>query len=362
MEPVVIFETWSCHASNAKIGYASLNAPKQLNALNLEMIQRLKAQLKTWLAETHIACIVLDSEGDKAFCAGGDVRQVYHWAESDASGASLVAAFFSDEYELDYMIHHATKPILVWGDGIVMGGGLGLMNGASHRLVTERTRMAMPEVTIGLYPDVGATYFLNQMPKPMALWLGLTGYVMNGADACYLGLADVLIASNQREALWNALLEQVWTEDSTENHQLLSLLLDRNAWQVSSPETSHLAHNKNHIETLLAGNLAEIRSRFQGLTPEFDWVKKAQQVLLKGSPLSQALVWYQLEECRALSLADAFRLELMLSFNCCLHGDFCEGVRAQLIDKDYAPRWQSDASVSAMLNSPWSTNPLAHLN
>lgn len=164
MTDVVLFRELES-VSDKKIGIATLNAEASLNALSLEMVRLLKAQLLDWQTRNDIALVLLEGSGEKAFCAGGDVVKLYQAtidakkaAEKDGNASRLapdVQTFFQEEYELDYLIHTYQKPFMVWGHGIVMGGGLGLFAGASHRIVTEKSRIAMPEITIGLYPDVG---------------------------------------------------------------------------------------------------------------------------------------------------------------------------------------------------------------
>ena len=160
-----------------RVAVATLDAPKSLHALTLDMVRLLDGALQRWAFDPSIACVVLQSSTDKAFCAGGDVRSLRAavLAEPQAMPNAVAQAFFSEEYRLDHRIHTYSKPLLVWGGGIVMGGGLGLMAGASHRVVTETTRIAMPEISIGLFPDVGGSWLLPRMPGRSGLFLGLTG-------------------------------------------------------------------------------------------------------------------------------------------------------------------------------------------
>ena len=225
--------------NGVKVAFATLNAPKSLNALSLPMIDILLLQLKIWLADDAVAVIVFQGAGDKAFCAGGDVVSVYHdllakhqingrnTLNDDEIASCLGVEFFTKEYQLDQLIHHASKPILMLADGYVMGGGIGLVAGASHRIVTEKTVMAMPEITIGLYPDVGASWFLNQMPKGVGLFLGLTGMTFNGSDAKRLKMADYSIDSDLIPSLIDSLLMLELTTNESTNHQLVSDLISR---------------------------------------------------------------------------------------------------------------------------------------
>ncbi len=167
------------------IARATLNAAKSINSLTLEIIRQLDAQLRAWADHPQVVCVFLDGAGEKGFCAGGDVRKLYDSArECGASKRNEYAeTFFGEEYVLDHRIHTYPKPLIAWGNGVVMGGGVGLLAGASHRVVTETTRFAMPEITIGLFPDVGGSYFLNRMPGRSGLFLGLTGAHCNASDA-----------------------------------------------------------------------------------------------------------------------------------------------------------------------------------
>ena len=161
-----------------RIGIATLNAPKSLNALSLEMIRQLTAKLDAWASDHAVSAVWLEGAGDKAFCAGGDVVALYRAMTDDAhpdQGSEFAERYSAAEYRLDHCIHTFAKPLIVWGNGIVMGGGLGLMAGGGERVATESTRIAMPEITIGLYPDIGASWFLNRMPPGVGAYLGLTG-------------------------------------------------------------------------------------------------------------------------------------------------------------------------------------------
>src|SRR5690606_3190798 len=201
-EHAVLFEERAA-GGGKRIAFAQLNAEKSLNALNQTMIDLLRPRLAAWAEDPAIACVVLSGSGDKAFCAGGDIIGLYRAMREHPGGPNpLVERFFETEYRLDYQIHTYPKPILCWGHGIVMGGGLGLMAGASHRVATERSRIAMPELGIGFFRDVGASWFLNRMPGRLGLYLGLTGSTLNATDALYAGLADYFVPAAQRDAVF----------------------------------------------------------------------------------------------------------------------------------------------------------------
>ena len=367
----VVFQTLGT-ASGKQIGVMTLNMEQALNSINLEMVQLMFAQLTRWQDDDAIAMVMLDGAGEKAFCAGGDVRAIYHASVATPGELTEQATeFFEQEYRLDYLIDTYAKPILVWGTGIVMGGGLGLMMGASHRVVTERSRIAMPEVTIGLYPDVGGSYFLNRMPGKLGLFLGLTAYNMNAADAKYVGIANYYIQDDDKQPLLDSLACLNWTDDTEVNHSLLSDELNRTgAKAIAGLAKGLLETHKDNIDVLMSGSLNEIMARVSELKLKESWLARPIKTMLSGSPISLQLIYRQAHLGVDLSLAEVFRFELGLSVNCCALGDFSEGVRALLIDKDRNPLWKFNqvadvptSLIEQMLSSPWSlaSHPLAQL-
>jgi enoyl-CoA hydratase/carnithine racemase len=373
----VLFEELQT-AGRQRIAIATLNAEKSLNALSLDMIGALKPRLTQWAKDEHIACVVLRGAGEKAFCAGGDVRSLH---QSILSYRGKVVpnpdaqAFFGEEYRLDFAIHTYRKPILVWGSGIVMGGGLGLLVGASHRVVTETSRIAMPEISIGLFPDVGGSWFLPRMPHRAGLFLALTGASINGADACYVGLADYFVRSTDYAALLQQLQAADWSANHDDNHALLARQLRAIAQDAASikPESNVRLHADEIEQLTNASTLNEVAALITGYAGEDPWMKKAAATLASGSPTTAALIWALRRRARHLGLADVFRLELIVALQCCEHPDLAEGVRALLIDKDNKPRWTparlSDVTpdwIEAHFAAPWSiganaANPLDDL-
>lgn len=372
MDSVILFDELEANHGK-RIGVVTLNSEKSLNALSLPMIQELLPRLQNWADADDIACVVLQGAGDKAFCAGGDIVAMYHAMKAQPGVlVDEVADFFSQEYRLDYAIHTFPKPLLVWGHGIVMGGGMGLMNGASHRIVTERSLLAMPEITIGLYPDVGATYFLNQMPTGCGLFLGLTGAHMNATDALFLKLADHFVASSSYAEILSGLQAIQWGDTAALNHQKVTDLLNQISARDGSqrPESQVEAHLPL-IQKLTSGSDIEtVVSAILSNTDEHPWLVRARTTLAGGCPITAHIVWNQLQHGPDLNLADCFRLELTLSVNCAVRGDFAEGIRALLIDKDKQPKWQHasvndvDAeTIDEFFTSPWGAaeHPLANL-
>lgn len=356
-------------SSGALIGHATLNKPQALNALSLEMVRLLLPQLQAWQKDDKVVAVLLDSEGDKAFCAGGDVVALHSAMRDTELGVPAdVQTFFCEEYQLDYLIHRFNKPFIVWGSGIVMGGGMGLMAGASHRIVTETTRMAMPEITIGLYPDVGFSYMLNRMPEGVGLFLGLTGASINASDALHIGLADYAMVASGRDNFVQALQQADWAQ--TDAHSLLHSLCQQFDTPRDMPQGFVEPHQSQIQRATQASNLEAVVAQILTLDSSDDkWLARAQKGLAAGSPISANLVWQQLQRCSDMSLAACFQQELIMSCRCAELGEFEEGVRALLIDKDNQPKWQFDSVATVpesviehYFKSPWQQHPLAHLD
>lgn len=371
LEITVRVEERAC-PGGMKLGFITLDAPKSLHALTLEMIRTIDAALLNWADDPALACVVLQSSTDKAFCAGGDVRGLRDAVAADPAAVPnpQALAFFSEEYRLDHRIHTYPKPVLVWGGGIVMGGGLGLMAGASHKVVTETTRIAMPEITIGLFPDVGGSWFLRRMPGRSGLFLGLTGAPMNAADALYTGLGDYYLQQGDRDMLADALVLTQWHVDAAQNHLALDRLLRGFVAPPTMMAPSHLATNADAIDVLTASrSLPEVVAAIGAYDGPSPWLQKAAASLAKGSPSSAALFWEMRQRTRHMSLGEVFQLELVVAVQCCAHADFAEGVRALLIDKDHAPQWtpkalqQIDAAwLRTYFETPWQgRHPLSDL-
>ena len=361
-EPVLI-ETHPT-ADGRHIGMLTLDSPASLNALSLEMIQLLQGALTRWEQDPAIVCVLLQGAGEKAFCAGGDIRSFYY-RKQEASHSELFGYardFFLQEYRLDHHIHCYGKPLVCVADGICMGGGIGLFAGAAFRVVTEKSLFAMPEVTIGLYPDVGASWFLSRMPGRLGLWLGLTGARFNGADAIGLGLADHAMGSRERVELPARLAALDWSAgDPCEQIEVLLTDLQEVPGQALPPPV--LLPHQARIDALLTGrSLQGVLARLEDAELDEPALTQGRETCLRGSPISRAILWRQFWQARRQSLAEVFADELTLSVNCVLRGDFVEGVRALLIDKDKSPRWQAPQTGEAWLDAfyrwPEGDNPL----
>jgi enoyl-CoA hydratase/carnithine racemase len=371
-QDVVLFDEIACVGGKI-IGIATLNSEKSLNALSLPMVELLLPQMQQWKNDSNIAMVVLQGSGDKAFCAGGDIRDLYQAMKAAPdSYQPYVEDFFTKEYNLDYLIHTFDKPVLVWGNGIVMGGGLGLMAGASHRIVTATSRIAMPEMAIGLYPDVGGSWFLNRMPEGCGLFLGLTGASINSADAKLIDLADHFLTHDKKAAVLDKLTQVKWGNTIALNHQKLTDLLlgMEDMCRNQMPPSQIRLHQASISAVGRATSLQQAVELILAMPNEDAWLTKAKASLQYGSPITAHIVYCLLQLGQSKILADSFRLELGLSVQCGKLGEFTEGVRALLIDKDQKPNWRyktvSDVPadvINQLFHSPWAADlhPLQHL-
>lgn len=329
---------------------ARLNTPRTLNALSEDMMRVLKPGFEAWAEDPKVAAVWLEGSGDKAFCAGGDVLALYRaMTEGKPSDAD---PFFAEEYRLDYRIHTYPKPVIVWGNGIVMGGGLGLMAGASFRVATENSHIAMPEVGIGLFPDVGASWFLNRMPQRTGLFLGLTGAPMNATDAIFLGLADRFITHDRRDATLEALATADWAEAESDAAAVNRILRECEADSKSKAPDGRVLNHYDQIQSLTdTDNIGELAERLAAYEGDDKWLQKAAANVKYGSPTSFAVFCRQMAVARHASLAEVFRLEMILAANSLRNGEFAEGIRALLVDKDRQPRWRY--STVASVEKQW---------
>ena len=356
-EAAVLFETEATNCGHS-IGIMTLNEPKSLNALSVEMCQLLSKQLEAWQTDTQIVAIILKGAGEKAFCAGGDIRKLYDSMSATAPVPNPYATeFFGNEYRLYRQMHFYPKPLILWGDGIIMGGGMGLMAACSHRIVTERTRFAMPEITIGLFPDASGSWFLQGMPAKTGLFLGLTGAMCNSSDAIIANLAEYAIASEDFDAVIHRLKDVNWQAEMEQGSGRLPGITSRalaTQQSVVLPE-SKLAKYWQPISKLMnSGGLAEIDSLMQDdeslhkLDAEFaadKWTQKALATYRQGCPVTAALTYELYNKVSALSLEQVLYLEANVAVHCAANPDFKEGVRALLIDKDKNPQWSRSLAV-----------------
>ena len=360
-----------------RIGVATLNAEKSLNSLTLEMIDLLMPQARAWATDPGIALILLEGAGERAFCAGADLTRLHaaclaHHASDqrhDLRANAYALNFFSREYRLDYFLHRYPKPVLAWGNGVVMGGGMGLLVGASHRVVTDRLRLAMPEINIGLYPDVGGSWFLSRAPGGVGIFLALTAAQLSAPDALFAGLADMQIEHARKAEVMQLLADHSWHAEPARNHRDLSRVLQgvAMAGAAQGPLRAHF----DAINAACSGETAEeIVAGINALAVQGEWFERAAASLNAGSPSTVVLSIALQRRLRHCSLAEVFRAELVASLQCCARPDLAEGIRALLIDKDRQPKWRpaavqdvTAAEIDTFFASPWpaAEHPLVDL-
>ena len=341
------------------VGCITLNRPKALNALSLDMIRELTQALTAWRGDAAVEAVALRGMGKEApfgaFCAGGDIR-FFHQAA--LAGDSALEDFFTEEYALNHLIHNFPKPCVAFLDGVVMGGGMGISQGARLRIVTERTTMAMPETGIGLFPDVGGGYFLSRCPGRIGEYLALTGQVIGAHDALASGLADVAVPSARLPSLWDAL--------ATHGMPALASLQPANAIE-SIAGHAQLVSARIEIDQYfgLDSVPAIVRALESGASA---WAQDTAAALRKRSPLMLHVALEQIRRGRTMDLADDLRMERGLMHRC-FHlrpgaaGETIEGIRAQAVDKDHHPRWNpaciedvTPAMVAPFFVSPWAVH------
>jgi len=311
------------------LAVATLNRPEALNALTLGMIRALAPRLRDWAAEPAVAAVLVKGAGDRAFCAGGDLRVFWDLRDGDRLQAG---GFFREEYRLNRQIFTFPKPYIAVLDGIVMGGGVGVSVHGRYRVASERTRFAMPETGIGLFPDVGGSYFLPRLPGRLGLYLGLTGRRLDAADCLYSGIATHYVEAAALPALESA-LAGVDPADAVD--AAVAEILGRAS---SDPGPSNLAADRESIDRCFA------RDSVEGIVAALDaegtdWARRTLERLRACSPTSLKLTFRQLRNGAEMAFDAAMAMEFRLSQACLAGHDFLEGVRAVVIDKDMAPAW-----------------------
>jgi enoyl-CoA hydratase len=321
----------------------TINRPQALNALTLDNYRRMGPALAGWAEDPSVHAVIVRGAGGRAFCAGGDVRAVYEAGRGIAGDPDLTAVFFREEYQLIRSIHHFPKPYIAIIDGITMGGGAGISLNGAYRVATERTLFAMPETAIGLFPDVGATRFLNRCPGHVGHYLGLTGARLRAADALYCGFATHVAEQDQVEALVAALGHVDWQAGGERGR--VEAVLSGFAIDAGPPPLAALrpaidrCFAGDGIERILAA-LAALAAEAGAGGADAAWAADTRAGLLTKSPTSLKVTLRQLVVGRDCGLDQALILEYRLTQHMMAAHDFYEGVRAALIDKDQTPRWR----------------------
>ncbi|KWI67838.1 enoyl-CoA hydratase/isomerase family protein [Burkholderia ubonensis] len=358
-----------------RVGFLELNRPKALNALSVGMIRTLHAALDTWRDDPEVVAVVVYSPHARAFCAGGDVRFFHDaWQRGDRDA---VDTFFIDEYSLNHAIFTYPKPYIALMHGVVMGGGMGISQAARHtgglRVVTDSTKMAMPETRIGLFPDVGMSWFLARTPGAIGRYLAVTGATLDAAGALYAQLADVYVPDAALPALLDALRHERFDSGAQAVECVAAAAAAHKV--VPTPGTSALADaragiDRHFAQPDLVATLASLDAE-QDCAAVDGWVEKAAHAMRSQlSPLSMAVSLEVVERARGATMADCLRRDLDLTRSTFARGDVIEGVRALIVDKDQQPDWRfksiadvDRADVLAMFDSPWTpdTHPLRNL-
>ena len=354
-------------------GLITLNRPKALNALSLGMVRELFATLLAWRDDPAVQLVAIRGSNKigrpgtsealfGGFCAGGDIR---YFHQAVMAGDASLEDFFTEEYRLNHLIHSYPKPYIAFMDGIVMGGGMGLSQGATLRIVTEHTKMAMPETNIGLFPDVGGGYFLSRCPGHAGEYLALTGEVITPDDALGFGLADIQLKAADLPVLWEAIATKNFADMASLQTFIATNLIAscaRNDWAEADFDTYFQLPTVPEIMQALESSKSP-------------WARKTAETLRKRSPLMLHVSLEQIRRARSMSLADELRMERDMVHQCFhraggLPSETVEGIRALAIDKDFKPQWMparvedvTEGMVAPFFKSPWTpdTHPLRSL-
>ena len=342
------------------VGRLTLNRPAALHALTHGMCQSMTDALLAWRRDPNVALVMIDHAGERGFCAGGDIRRL---AESGAGDGAAARAFFFAEYRLNHLLFGYPKPIVAFVDGIAMGGGVGVSDPAPFRIVTERTTYAMPETGIGLFPDVGGGWFLPRLPGKTGLWLALTGARIKAADCLALGVATHFVESGELAALKAALIAASAEAD------VAAAIRQALAAFASEPGPSPLSPHRADIDRLFAG--PSVEAIVAALEADGgDWAQAQLRTLATKSPQTLKVAFRQLALGGQMTdFADNMAMEYRIAARVAQKHDFIEGVRAVIIDKDNAPRWDpptlqgmTDADLDAIFaplpaDQAWSPLP-----
>ncbi|PEA52629.1 3-hydroxyisobutyryl-CoA hydrolase [Bacillus pseudomycoides] len=312
----------------------TLNRPKALNSISYEMIGPITQKLKEWEMDNQIHLVIIKGAGTKGLCAGGDIKTLYE-ARLHDSAMQKAEKFFEDEFQLDMLVYKFSKPIVACLDGFVMGGGVGLTYGASHRIVTERTKWAMPEMNIGFFPDVGSAYFLNKAPGYIGRYLALTASVIKAPDVLYINAADFYISSEKLGAFLNH-IEQINWHTKDIHTALTELINDYSEVPVTESELSSFQTEINKHFSFHA--IEEIIHSLEKDASPF--ATQTKKTMLSKSPFSLKITLKQFIDGKEKTLEECFATDLVLAKNFLKHEDFFEGIRSVVIDKDQNPQYK----------------------
>lgn len=307
----------------------TLNRPQALNALTLTMCQQIHDKLQRWQEDSSIKAVIIRGRGERAFCAGGDVRALH----SSKNNIEPALQFFRHEYKMNLAIFHFTKPYIALLDGLTLGGGAGVSIHGSHQVATQKFSFAMPETAIGYFPDIGARYFLNRCPGEIGTYLGLTGNRISVADAYASGLINCFVAE---ESLEKIVAELCATQFGSEPMDTVSSLLA--TYQIALPATELLQHKKIIDACFAKASVEEILSALAGV--ESEWAEKTLALLQRRSPTALKVTLNALRRAQGLSFDEIMQMDFNLAHEFMHCHDFFEGVRAVLVDKDQSPAWR----------------------
>lgn len=338
-----------------QVGFITLNRPKALNALSLGMVRDLMATLLGWQNDARVLAVAIRGSNKEgafgAFCAGGDIRFLH---QAGSTGNPQLEDFFTEEYALNHLIHHFGKPYIAFMDGIVMGGGMGISQGGSVRIVTERTKMAMPETAIGLFPDVGGGYFLSRCPGRVGEWLALTGDTIGAGDAIAFGLADGCLPAERQAALWEQLGRQAFADGAAVERLVASEFVATEGHYTNTRAEIDQYFGLDSVGAIVAALEAS----------DSVWAQATAVTLRKRSPLMLHVVLEQIRRARGMDLASDLRMERDMVRHCFYlrpgQSETVEGIRALAVDKDHHPQWHparieavAPEMVAPFFASPW---------
>lgn len=310
----------------------TLNRPKALNALNAEMFLQLRKHLEKWENDDSIKAILVKSNGEKAFCAGGDIRAIY---DNKHQTPDEISQYFRLEYDINRFIFHLSKPYIALLHGITMGGGVGISIHGSHCVAAENLKWAMPETNIGFFPDVGSTYYLSRLPDSLGVYLALTGNILTARDALALNLIKKIVPQHHFTALEKELTE---TSFGAFDSDVVSKII--NVYAESANENSVFAHADDITTCFCFSTIEEIIEALQLRNNE--WSRETLLQLEKRSPTSLKVSLHQLHLAKHKALDDVIEMDFNIAHHMLANHDFYEGVRAAIIDKDKNPQWSPE--------------------